>query len=108
MKIENTYFFRRFLLCDMLAKACSSAIGFHVHNFASCVLDENLGQYRNERVDRFFYAAEDTLAEIGEDDTGIVFAMNHLEGVSIETLSLLTEQELSDYCREYLIGNIKL
>lgn len=108
-KIKNTYWFRRFLLCNRTATKFAWSRGWEVKNFAQLIVDEQNGRYGNSQMTVLFTNAQRVFAEISEDEPDIVFEMIQEEqDLEIEDLAKLTAEELDMYYEEYIIGKLTL
>lgn len=104
MKINNTFWFRHFLLCDHFAKEMCSLRGWHIDNFAKTVVEEELGRTLNNQMTCYFWAADELFAELYESDEKIVFDCLEEEGISMEMLCDLTGIQLLEYYQKYCVG----
>ena len=108
-KIKNTYWFRRFLLCNRTATKFASSRGWDVKNFAQLIVDEQNGVYGNSQMTALFKTAQSMFAEVSEEDSDVVFEMIQEEqDLELEDLAKLTDEELDAYYEEYIIGKLTL
>ena len=107
MTINNTFWFRHFLLCDHFAKEMCNLRGWHIDNFAKTVAEEELGRTLNNQMTQYFWAADKLFCELHESDKGCLFDnLAEDDGIYIGELSKLSEQELAQYYQEYCVGKI--
>ena len=107
MKINNTFWFRHFLLCDRLAKGMCILRGWKIDNFAKAIFEEESGRTANNQMTQYFWAADELLCELHESDEGFVFdILEAADEVTIQDLSKLSEKELAQYYENYCLGKI--
>lgn len=105
--MENTFWFRYFLLCNEFANSITTRQGLKRINFAECILEVENGRYANEQMTTYFHTADYFFAELFECDYEIVFDNLLDEGVSMEKLASLSDKDLRNYYSDYCIGEIK-
>jgi len=106
--MENTYWFRYFLLCNELANSIITRQGLKRINFAECILESESGRYANDQMIVYFETADIFFANLFECDSDIVFNELSDEGVSIEKLATLTDKDLKNYFNSYCAGQIQM
>jgi hypothetical protein len=74
--MENTYWFRYFLLCNELANSIITRQGLKRINFAECILESESGRYANDQMIVYFETADIFFANLFECDSDIVFKKN--------------------------------
>ena len=105
-KIKNTFWFRHFLMCSRVANLMISARGWGQQNFANLILESEEGRFGNDQMIIYFTSADIFFSELHCSEEDEVFGYLEEEGVSMETLSKLSDEEMEDYYNEYCVGMI--
>jgi hypothetical protein len=106
MKIENTFWFRHFLMCSKVANLMMSPRGWHVDNFALSFIESENGRFGNDQMNIYFTMADIFFADLHSSYPESVFEFLADEGVSMENLAKLSLKEIEDYYNEYCAGRI--
>lgn len=88
--MENSYWYRYFLLCNHLA---NRMMCHQYQNFAELILDESKGRFMNSQMTFYFHQADVFFSELLNNNEGMMF-----DELSLEDLAEITpEQLLKDY-----------
>lgn len=98
--MENTYWFRWFLICSALA---NKVLGHQPQNFARLIIEEENGRYGNEQMTRYFNAINLQLCEImANDETSME------DELDFEELAELSVGQIAKYYEEFCNGKLCL
>lgn len=98
--MENTYWFRWFLICSALA---NKVLALQPLNFAKLIIEEEKGAWGNEQMTRHFHRINESLSEIMANDDDILW-----EELDIEEVAKLSVEEIQKYHEEYCIGRMSI
>jgi hypothetical protein len=106
--MKNTFWFRHFLMCHVLANKMIAHRGWVVENFAQTILDELENRvFGNSQMNVYFWQADEFFCDLHCSDSGQLFDFLEEEDVSIEDLAKLTKHEIDNFYDKYCIGKIK-
>lgn len=106
MNIENSFWFRHFLMCSRVANEMMSARGWHVVNFAQSIIESENGCLGNEQMNVYFAMADKFFSELHCSDEDEVFNALEDDGVSMQDLAKLSVEEIEEYYYKYCVGAI--
>ena len=105
--IKNTFWFRHFLICHVLANKMMEPRGWLVDNFALSILESENGRYGNDQMNVYFRMADIFLCGLHESENDQVFEnLENEDDVDIEDLAKLSAKEIQQYYKKYCIGKI--
>ena len=106
MNIENSFWFRHFLMCSKIANTMMSTRGWHVDNFAESFIESENGRYGNDQMNVYFTMADRFFSELHCSEEGEVFNYLEEDGLPMEDLAKLSAKEIEDYYDKYCVGAI--
>ncbi len=106
MNIENSFWFRHFLICSKVANIMMSPRGWHVDNFSQSITESNNGRYGNDQMNIYFKMADRFFSELHCSEEDEVFNYLEEDGVLMEDLAKLSLEEIENYYDKYCIGAI--
>ncbi len=105
-KIKNSFWFRHFLMCSVLANKMMSYRGWHVDNFAKSIIESENGRFGNDQMNVYFWKADEFFCDLHSSDQDMVFENLAEEGLEKEKLAKLSLNEINKYYDEYCAGKI--
>lgn len=91
--MENTYWFRYYLMCSKIA---NGILGLKEQNFAELFNELEMGRFANDQMTRIFDSVNNSLAEITANGNDQVFEEN-----DFDEISRLSTDEINEYYEEF-------
>ena len=90
MNIENSFWFRHFLMCSQMGNILLTSRGLEKENFANLIIEVEHGKYANEQMTVYFYLSDKFLSQLHCSDEDEVFNSLAENGISMEELAKLS------------------